>query len=100
MEFIMEQLHAFLITLLSGIIMGVLVDFYRIIRGIMKPGRFVTALGDLFFPIVCGTILYTFLLFNNYGEIRMYVLLGAGIGFYGYRRTLSPLVVRGSLFLR
>lgn len=94
MEAINAQLYAFFVTIVGGAIVGILVDLYRIIRRIVRPGRFLTELGDLIFPILCGMTLYLFLLFKNYGEVRGYVFIGVIVGLYIYKTTLSPFLLR------
>ncbi len=57
MESLSTQLYAFGIVMLAGISLGVLFDFFRVIRGLLRPGFFCHAppfrfiiLGDLHPP--------------------------------------------------
>ena len=49
MESLSAQLYAFGIILLAGLSVGFLVDFYRVLRGILRPGLVSTAILDLMF---------------------------------------------------
>ncbi len=95
-----QQFYAFFITVTGGFMVGALLDLYRIIRGLTRPNKFFTNLGDLIFPIISGGILYIFLLLRNYGEVRAYVFLGISLGFYIYRWLLSPFVIRSFVVLK
>lgn len=74
------QIESFLITVLCGIIIGLLFDGYRILRGILNPRTFVTDIGDLIFWALSTLVVYTTLLFTNWGEVRLYVFIGLAIG--------------------
>lgn len=68
-----------------GFCFGVFFDFYRIVRRVSTPGRFLTAITDLFFWFAYTAWVYIALLKLNLGEVRFFLLLclviGAGIYF-------------------
>ena len=75
----MSQSHLFYIFVLTGILIGIIFDIFRILRKSFKTPDFVTYIEDIIFWILCGILLfYTVYKFNN-GEIRSYVLLGIGV---------------------
>ena len=87
------QLYAFSIVLLAGISLGFLVDVYRVIRGIVRPGIISTALLDLLFWAVLTPIMAAYLLLANWGELRGYVVIGLILGFMFYRLIMSRAVI-------
>ena len=57
---------------ISGFLMGILFDFYRIIRGIKIP-RIIIAIEDILFFILCGIMVFTLLLYSGYAYFGLYV---------------------------
>ena len=86
---ITNQAYLFLIFTLDGIIIGLLFDFFRILRKTIKTKDFITYLEDLIFWILAGTIiLYSVFTFNN-GEIRLYMFIAIMIGIITYMICIS-----------
>lgn len=101
MQSLTSQFYAFLVTILAGVTIGIIFDFYRVIRGLARPKKVFTNLGDLAFWVISTMVIFFLLLVGNWGEIRFYVFVGilAGIGLY--LRCLSRYFVRtfGLFFL-
>ena len=63
---ITNQAYLFLIFTVNGIIIGLLFDFFRILRKAMKTKDIVTYIEDFIFWILTGAIiLYSIFTFNN-----------------------------------
>jgi spore cortex biosynthesis protein YabQ len=87
------QLENFLITILSGMLVGLLFDGYRVLRGIINPRVIITDIGDLIFWLVATLLVFGTLLFVNWGEVRLYVFVGLTIGFALYVRMFSKPII-------
>jgi len=76
---------------LSGLLVGVLFDFYRSLRRGLHLGPRFTALGDILFSVVALLIL--FYLFNkaNFLALRAYLFWGSLLGLFIYLRFFSRL---------
>ena len=59
-------------AIISGFLIGFFFDFYRIIRGI-KVSNIIIAVEDILFFILCGIIVFTFLLYSGYAYFSVYV---------------------------
>ncbi|MGE5576162.1 MAG: spore cortex biosynthesis protein YabQ [Syntrophothermus sp.] len=94
MEPVKLQAASFFITVLAGLLLGLLFDTYRVMRRRTKPRGLATSLGDLLFWVVATSVTFTFLLLGNWGELRLYVFVGLflGVGFYYW--ALSRLYIR------
>ena len=69
---ITNQAYLFLIFVINGLLIGLLFDFFRILRLSFKTRDFVTYIEDIIFWIITGIIvLYSIFIFNN-GEIRFF----------------------------
>lgn len=75
-----EQLTSFIYFILTGIVLGIIFDVFRIARRTIKTSDFITNLEDVLFGLMAGVIiLITIFKFNN-GELRLYIFIGLGIG--------------------
>ena len=91
---VQNQAYLFLVFSLTGVEIGILFDFFRILRRTIKTGNIVTYIQDILFWILTGIlVLYNIWYFNN-GEIRVYMFLGIIIGTLIYISTLSNIFVK------
>jgi len=52
MEPVNAQIYSFLGTVVTGLVLGLLFDFYRVFRMIIRPKKFFSCLGDLLFGLL------------------------------------------------
>lgn len=89
-----NQAYLFLVFSLTGIIIGIIFDFFRILRKSFKTSNIITYIEDIIFWILTGfIILYAIWFFNN-GEIRTYIFLGIIMGILVYMVTLSSIIIK------
>ena len=89
METVQFQSYVFLYSLYGGIIIGILYDIYRVIRGRKKTERLITSLWDILFLFSVFAVVIWAIFSSSYGEIRSYVLIGFLVGFYLYEKLLG-----------
>ena len=91
---VINQAYLFLIFIINGIIIGVLFDFFRILRKTFKTKDIITYLQDILFWILTGfIILYSTFTFNN-GEIRIFMFVAILIGVVAYMTLISSYVIK------
>lgn len=91
---ITNQAYLFLIFTVNGIIIGLLFDFFRILRKTIETKDFVTYIEDFIFWILTGIIiLYSIFTFNN-GEVRFYMFLAILLGVITYLVFVSKYVIK------
>lgn len=89
-----EQLFKLFVFTITGIIIGILFDTFRIIRKSFKTADFITYIEDIIFWILTGLILlFTIFTFND-GEIRIYIFVGLLLGIVTYLLTISKYVIK------
>lgn len=89
-----NQAYLFLIFTVNGILIGLLFDFFRISRKIIKTSDLMTYIEDIAFWILTGIlILYSIFVFNN-GELRLFVFLGVLVGALFYMFFISSYVIK------
>ena len=82
---ISNQAQLFFVFIINGIIIGILFDFFRILRKSFKTKDLVTYIEDFIFWLLTGSsILFTLFKFNN-GEIRLYMFFAVAIGIIFYK---------------
>ena len=97
MQEVYNQLFCLLIFILTGIVIGILFDIFRILRKSFKTADFITYLEDIIFWILTGCImLFSIFIFND-GEIRSYVFIGIAIGIISYMLIISRFFVKISV---
>ncbi len=85
----LNQAYVFFIFILSGIIIGILFDIFRILRRSFKTADIITYLEDVLFWMITGILLlYLIFKFNN-GQLRIYIFIGIAIGVTFYLLIFS-----------
>lgn len=84
-----NQAYLFLVFSLTGIFIGCLFDFFRILRKLFKTSNLITYIEDILFWILTGIIILYVIWYFNDGEIRLYLLLGLIMGIVIYILTIS-----------
>lgn len=87
-ESVTGQLMLFAYTILTGILAGLIYDFYAGVGHLMRLQKKVFTVGDFLFWLVLIAVVYSLLLYYNQGEVRFFVLLGLGVGAGLYYRYL------------
>lgn len=96
---VINQTSLFLIFIVNGILIGLLFDFFRILRKSFKTSDIVTYVEDILFWILTGfIILYSIFVFNN-GEIRLFLFLGIILGIILYLLFVSSYVIKINVFI-
>ena len=93
------QMLAFLAACAMGAALGFLYDLFRIFRLIVPCGRGGLLLLDILFFLLCAAATFLFLLTDNAGGIRFFLLEGELLGAVVYLLTLSRLLMRGARYL-
>jgi len=76
-----------------GIVVGVVFDFYRVLRGQTKPKKLITNIFDLLFAVMVTIIIFIALIYSNGGVIRVYVFLGIILGQIIYYWLFSRYII-------
>ncbi len=89
-----NQALLFAIFIINGIIIGLVFDFFRILRKSFRTNDIITYIEDILFWIITGLILlYSIFTFNN-GEIRLFMFLGAILGCIIYMIIFSKFIIK------
>ncbi|MGL5575300.1 MAG: spore cortex biosynthesis protein YabQ [Sarcina sp.] len=77
------QFNIVIFSFLAGILIGLLFDGYRLIRG-FNSSKVIVMIQDILFWILTAMIVFVFLLIFNYGFLNAYVylIITAGLVFY------------------
>lgn len=97
MEPVEAQVEAFMLTVVIGMVMGLMFDTYRILRGILRLKIVVTHIADLLFWLAVTAVVFLGLLLGNWGEVRFYVFLGLMLGGAVYYKFFSRMIIMAEL---
>ena len=94
-----NQVFLSFIFIVNGIVIGLLFDFFRILRKTFKTKDIVTYIQDILFWILTGIILlYSIFTFNN-GEIRLFMFLAIMIGISIYMLIFSSYIIKINVYI-
>ena len=89
-----NQAYLFLIFTLNGVFIGLLFDFFRILRKTFKTLNLITYIEDIIFWILTGiSIIFCMYKFSD-GSIRLFMFLGLIFGIILYMLTLSKIIIK------
>lgn len=92
------QFITILYSVLGGILTGILFNLYNILRGVKIP-KILIIIEDILFWILTAFIVFTFLLYNNYGFLSLYVYLFMIVTLIVYLIFVSPFVIKMENYL-
>ena len=89
-----NQAYLFLVFSLTGIIIGIIYDIFRVLRKSFKTSDIITYFEDILFWIISAIILlYTVIRYTT-GELRIYMFVGLFLGILIYFKFFSKYIVR------
>lgn len=89
-----NQAYLFYVFLLTGILIGLLFDIFRIFRKCFKHSNTITLIQDMFFFILTSIlVLFVIFKFNN-GMFRSYVIVGIFAGLLIYFIIFSKTFIK------
>lgn len=89
-----SQVLTFVMTIVTGILLGALFDCYRVLRSTFNPQAFMTWLTDLLYWLIATGVVFVSLVLSNWGELRFYVFIGILGGLGVYYKWLSLWAIR------
>lgn len=89
MQYLIGQLRLLFIFTISGFLIGILFDIFRVLRKSFKTLDIITYLEDLLFWLITGAYLLFIIFEFCLGEIRLFMFISLIIGFITYMLTIS-----------
>lgn len=89
-----SQFLLFFYTILTGMLAGIIYDFYAGVGYLLRLRKIAVHVGDIIYWLVLTVVVYALLWYYNQGEVRFFVLLGLGIGAGLYHRLCRQTVRR------
>ena len=89
-----NQAILFLIFSLNGVIIGLIFDFFRILRKSFKTSNLMTSIQDIIFWIITGISVIFFMYNFSDGTIRFYMFLSLLFGFIIYILAISQYIIK------
>ncbi len=89
-----HEAYVFFGTLLGGVLIGMVFDFYRVLRNHTVGGVVIIGAQDVLFWMLLSLIAFGAIFITNSGQVRWYEILGIVLGFVIYGLTLSRYFVK------
>ncbi len=89
-----KQLYIFFIYIVSGVIVSMIFDIFRVLRKSIKTPNWITYIEDTIFWIIVGFILIWEIFTISYGELRAYIFIGLILGIVIYLITISKYFIK------
>lgn len=87
------QINIIIFSFLAGMIIGLLFDGYRLIRG-FNSSKIMLVIQDGLFWILVSLIVFVFLLYFDYGFLSLYIYLTIALGLVLYLIIFSRLIFK------
>lgn len=89
-----QRSGAFLYAMLCGFFIGALYDIFRVLRTVWRGSRIRLFCEDVVFCVISALVFTVFCFNISLGIIRLFLALGALMGFFVYRFSVGLLTVR------
>jgi spore cortex biosynthesis protein YabQ len=96
---IANQVYVFLWTIITGVIMGLIFDAFRILRKNFKSKDFFVYVQDILFWLIIAFILIISAFLINDGELRGYMFIGYIFGVTFYMLAFSKFIIKIGSFI-
>ena len=83
------QVIVFLTSILFGVVMGFVFDFFKVAALIVGKGELKVFFIDLLYFIFCAFISFLYMMVVSSGEIRVFYIAGQFAGWFLYHFTLG-----------
>ncbi len=87
------QIVTFWIAAALGAVLCFFYDLFRILRYAHRPSKWSAFRQDVVWWFICGVLTYGLMLVRCKGVVRIFALLGEGLGFAAFRFTVSRLLL-------
>lgn len=91
--FLNEELVIFFKTIILGMGIGIIFDIFRIIRKIIPHKDVFVLLQDFLFCFFTGIYFFVLVYYLNYGQIRLYIIIGVLISNLLYLLLFSKHII-------
>lgn len=91
---ISDQTWLFLWACVLGVFLGIVYDFLRVLRIVKKHNKTAVFIEDTFYTIFFALALFIYSTENARGQLRLFILIGALLGFLLYIFTVELVVVK------
>lgn len=93
-----SQVNVFLWSIVGGVLIALIYDFFRIKRKAVKTGIIAIYFEDLMYWIIVAIVMFAVVYYSNEGEIRGFIFLGTIFGVILYALLFSKLVMNSAMF--
>ena len=93
-----NQAYLFLIFAFNGVVVGLIFDFFRILRKTFTTSNVITYIEDVLFWILTGISIIFFMYNFSDGTIRLFMIIALLLGFLFYILSISKFIIKIFVF--
>ena len=93
-----SQTYLFLIFVLNGVVIGLILDLFRVLRKTFKTSNVITYIEDILFWILAGISIIFFMYNFSDGTIRLFMIIALFLGLLFYILSISKYVIKIFVF--
>lgn len=93
-----SQTYLFLIFALNGVVIGLILDLFRVLRKTFKTSNVITYIEDILFWILAGISIIFFMYNFSDGTIRLFMIIALFLGLLLYILSISKYVIKIFVF--
>ena len=93
-----NQAYLFVIFAFNGVVIGLILDFFRILRITFKTSNIITYIEDVLFWILTGISIIFFMYNFSDGTIRLFMIIALILGFLIYILSISKFIIKIFVF--
>ena len=93
-----SQTYLFLIFVLNGVVIGLILDLFRVLRKTFKTSNVITYIEDILFWILAGISIIFFMYNFSDGTIRLFMIIALFLGLLLYILSISKYVIKIFVF--
>lgn len=90
----LEQLTNFIYFTITGMVLGIVFDTFRILRKSFKTSDIITNIQDILFGLITGVVLLSSIFLFNNGELRLYLFIAICFGILIYMLLISKYFIK------
>lgn len=94
------QVYILATMLIWGIVLGIVFDVYRFLLPTSTVKGLVQYVFDFIFWLIITAVTFLIIIFANFGDVRLYLILGIALGFVIYSILFSKWIIKLSTFIK
>ncbi len=90
---LLSQIWLFISSVIFGVALSIIYDFFCVLKLMIKCNNILKTICDIIYFVFISILTFIFLLIFNFGEVRIFILIGMLVGWWIYHYFIGRLNV-------